>query len=123
MSIPSSPHNGPIKLAVLDMAGTTVREDGVVEHAVAAAVRRVRGALPEDFDDQFRRSRGASKLAMLAGLLGGDTDAAALAHDHFEQELITAIHDGRITAIAGAREALDELRRAGVKTALITGFA
>lgn len=123
MSIPSSHHDGPIRLAVLDMAGTTVREDGVVEHAVATAVRRVRGSLPDDFDAQFRRSRGASKLTMLAGLLDGDTDAAARAHEHFEKELITAIHDGRVTAIEGAREALDELRRAGVRTALITGFA
>ena len=123
MSIPSSHHNGRIKLAVLDMAGTTVREDGVVEHAVAVAVRRVRAALPDDFDECFRRSRGASKLAMLAGLLGGDTAAAARAHDYFEQELISAIQDGRITAIAGAADALDQLRRAGVKTALITGFS
>ena len=112
-----------IDLAVVDMAGTTVREDGLVERAFLTALGSLGVPLPPGLDDRFRRSRGGSKLAMFAAVLGGDMHLATAAHDAFDLALIAALERGEVKALAGAEEALLELRTMGVKVALTTGFS
>ena len=112
-----------IELAVVDMAGTTVREDGIVERAFLTALGSLGVSLPPDLDERFGRSRGGSKLAMFTAALGGDMHLATAAHDAFELALTAAAERGEITALAGAETALLELRTMGVKVALTTGFS
>ena len=112
-----------IRVAVVDMAGTTVREDGVVEEAFENALASIGATLPNDLDESFHRARGGSKLAMFADVLGGDPDLAARAHAAFEAELVMAIRAGRIAPIDGAVDALSELKAKNVKVALTTGFS
>lgn len=113
----------PIALAVVDMAGTTVREDGLVERAFLTALGSLGVPLRPDLDERFRRSRGGSKLAMFAAALGGDMHRATAAHDAFERAVIAAAERGEITPLAGAEAALLELRTMGLKVALTTGFS
>jgi phosphoglycolate phosphatase len=112
----------PIRLAVLDMAGTTVREDGLVERSFRAALRSQSPALPDDLDERFRRARGSSKLDMLTEALGGDVERGRRAHDAFQSELIAAVGRGEVTAQDDAAGALAALRDLGLRVALITGF-
>lgn len=112
-----------IALAFLDMAGTTVDDNGVVEHAVRAAIARTADVdvdAPE-FAARFRRARGGSKIDMFRSLLGDD-ELAARAHGHFEDALEDAIAAGRVSAMAGAFDALAALHEGGLKIALATGF-
>ncbi len=113
----------PIRVAVVDMAGTTVREEGVVEDAFRKALAAIGSELPEDLDERFHRARGGSKLAMFADALGGDHELARRAHAAFDDELVRVIDTGRIEPIDGAVEALARLNAMGVKVALTTGFS
>lgn len=109
-------------LAVLDMAGTTIRDDGLVEHAVSEAVRQIRPErLGSNFSSIFHSSRGASKVAMFEEILGRHEDAV-VALGLFESMLIRGIHEGAVEAIDGAEETIGTLRRRGLKVALATGF-
>ena len=112
----------PIRVAVVDMAGTIVREEGVVEEAFKKALASLGSPLPPDLNERFHRSRGGSKLAMFADVLGGNPELAARAHAAFEDELVRAIGSGRITPIEGAVEALADLKAMDLKVALTTGF-
>jgi len=116
-------HMASVALAVVDMAGTTVREEGVVERAFLTALGSLGVPLRPDLDERFRRSRGGSKLAMFAAALGGDVQRATAAHEAFKRAVIAAAERGEITPLAGAEAALLELRTMGVKVALTTGFS
>ena len=65
----------PIRLVVLDMAGTTVADDGAVEEAFQRALDAVgltAGNLAGDPADYIRRTMGQSKITVFTELLGGD---------------------------------------------------
>lgn len=113
----------PIRLAVLDMAGTTVDERGSVRKAVLAAIDHVTdGNRTDDFEEIFRRSRGGAKTAMFEALLG-NVDLARQAHAQFEIELEQSIRSGNVQPIDGAITTFESLRDRGVKVALTTGFS
>jgi phosphonatase-like hydrolase len=104
-----------IELAVLDLAGTTVSDPGIVE----AAVRRVTGT---SFDETvFEAHRGGSKLDMLAALVGSDLAETALTE--FEADLLAAIRMGTVEPLPHAVDALARIADAGIKTCLTTGFS
>lgn len=112
-----------VSLAVLDMAGTTVDERGCVRAAVLAALDHVTdGQRPVDFEQVFRRSRGAAKTALFRALLG-DRDRALRAHARFEVELERLIGSGSVVPIEGATATFEHLRDRGVRVALATGFS
>ncbi|MGW3953211.1 HAD family hydrolase [Streptomyces sp. NPDC004752] len=107
--------DSPIETAVFDLAGTTVREDGLVE----TAVRSVTG---DHFDAAlFARSRGGSKRDMLVGMLGEDRADAAL--ERFDDALIAGVRADRVTAMPRVEEHFAALRDAGIQVVLITGFS
>jgi phosphoglycolate phosphatase len=112
-----------IALAFIDMAGTTVNDNGVVEKAVRVAVERTADVDTEgsEFRAGLRRARGASKIDMFRSLLG-DAELAARAHEQFEDALEDAIAAGRIGAMPAAFDALTSLHEHGLKIALATGF-
>jgi phosphonatase-like hydrolase len=115
-----------IELVVFDMAGTTVRDDGVVELAFQRAAER--SALPTEYSptaalDYVRRTMGMSKIDVFTHLAGGDVDAATRATAAFEAAYAELIAETGATEIPGAAALIRRLRADGVRVALTTGFA
>ena len=116
---------GPYALAVLDMAGTTVRDDGVVDEAFTTALVSV-GVLPDTprfaaAEVYVRDTMGQSKADVFAVLL--DPDEAKRATDEFARAYERIVAEGRVQPMAGARDVFATLRARGVKVCLTTGFA
>ena len=77
----------PIRLVALDMAGTTVADDGAVEEAFWHALEAVglsAGQLMDDPESYIRRTMGQSKITVFSELLGGDRHRAEQANAAFE---------------------------------------
>ena len=111
------------ELVVLDLAGTTVADDGLVEAAFARAWDRVLdtdegrdGALAH-----VRATMGQSKIDVFRALV--DERIAQELNVAFENAFRALIAEGRCEEIPGAREAIDALRDRGLKIAFTTGFA
>lgn len=115
-----------IHVAVLDMAGTTVADDGLVVWAFEAAATAA--GLPADGAerDQARRyvldTMGQSKIVVFRALFGAE-ERAQRANAEFERAYAELIDNGHAAPIPGAAEAITELRDAGIKVALTTGFS
>ncbi|MGV9678279.1 phosphonatase-like hydrolase [Nocardia sp. NPDC003482] len=113
-----------IELAVLDMAGTTVADGGLVLRAFDAAATAV--GLPESGTDRETArayvldTMGQSKITVFRALFG-DEDRAQLANRTFERTYDEFAAEA--TPIPGAAEAITALRAAGIKVALTTGFS
>ena len=115
-----------IELVVLDMAGTTVRDDGVVEQAFQRATERtgVADRMPWDQALQYvRDTMGMSKIDVFTHLAGGDVVAAQDATAAFEGAYAEIVAEQGVAEIPGAADTISDLRDAGVKVALTTGFA
>ena len=116
---------GPFALACLDMAGTTVRDDGAVEAAFTTALGAVGIAegSPRDVEAQrfVRETMGWSKADVFARLLGaGEAEEATAAFAAAYEAIVAA---GDVSEIPGARQVLRDLRARGVQVCLTTGFA
>jgi phosphoglycolate phosphatase len=113
-----------ITVACLDMAGTTVADDGVVLEAFAAAIATQN--LPVTAYHQamadVRSSMGQSKIEVFRRILG-DEAAARKANEAFEDHYAAAVQAGQVSAMPGAEETFGSLRRAGVRICLATGFS
>ncbi|UNB56350.1 phosphonatase-like hydrolase [Mycolicibacterium sp. YH-1] len=115
-----------IQLAVIDMAGTTVADDGLVVASFEAAATAV--GLPETGPERDRARQyvidtmGQSKITVFRALFGAE-DLAQRANAAFEDAYEAAIDNGNARAIDGAAEAITRLRDAGIKVALTTGFS
>ncbi|MFF9900357.1 phosphonatase-like hydrolase [Streptomyces longispororuber] len=115
-----------IRLAVLDMAGTTVADGGLVERAFAAAAREL-GVEPGSADhaaklDYVRATMGESKISVFRHLFGAE-DLARRANTAFEKAYGELVDGGLVAPVDGAREAIEELRADGRTVVLTTGFA
>lgn len=116
----------PITLAVLDMAGTTVADDGLVLRAFAAAAEA--GGLPAEGPeaDAARQyvldTMGQSKIVVFRAIFG-DENRAQAANAAFETTYDSLIDQGLAEPIPGAEKAITTLREAGIKVALTTGFS
>ncbi|QEO14452.1 phosphonatase-like hydrolase [Agromyces intestinalis] len=115
-----------VELVVLDLAGTTVRDDGLVERAFVLAAERA-GIAPEGEarDTALRYVRdtmGQSKIEVFRALTG-DEEAAQRANAEFEAAYAELVAEVGVEAIPGAVETIRELRGAGVAVVLTTGFA
>ncbi|MGW6906478.1 phosphonatase-like hydrolase [Streptomyces sp. NPDC054940] len=110
-----------IRLVVLDMAGTTVADGGLVERAFAAAAQHV-GADPAAGIDHVRATMGESKISVFRHLFGDETKAQE-ANKAFEAAYADLVDGGEVAALPGAREAIEELTAQGRTVVLSTGFA
>ncbi|MFJ4222887.1 HAD family hydrolase [Microbacterium sp. NPDC089695] len=122
----TAPGSRPLELVVLDMAGTTVRDDGVVESAFQRAAERTGVADRMPWDDALqyvRDTMGQSKIDVFTHLAAGDRDAAARATAAFEDAYAEIVAEQGVTPVAGAADAIRELKAAGLAVALTTGFA
>ncbi|MDX3383324.1 HAD hydrolase-like protein [Streptomyces niveiscabiei] len=109
------PHD--IRLVVLDMAGTTVTDGGLVERAFTTAL----GSDPDQLA-YVRATMGESKISVFRHLFK-DEATAQRANTAFEQAYGDLVTDGLITPIPGAREAIEQLTAEGRTVVLTTGFA
>jgi phosphonatase-like hydrolase len=116
---------GRFALACLDMAGTTVRDDGAVDAAFGAALDAV-GVTPGsprrgEAERVVRETMGWSKADVFAKLLTpADAPRATTAFAAAYEALVAA---GSVTPLAGALDVIRALRASGVKVCLTTGFA
>jgi phosphoglycolate phosphatase len=115
----------PIRLAVFDMAGTTIQDTGVVPLAFDAALAsQGLSATP----DELVAIRGAGKreaIRHLVRLHGGEADLdrrSEAVYDAFRAELDRRFRGGGVRPVDGAAEVFEWLRRRGVSIALNTGF-
>jgi phosphonatase-like hydrolase len=116
---------GRVALACLDMAGTTVRDDGAVEAAFTTALAGVGiaegTARYEEAQVVVRQTMGWSKADVFARLLGPTEAEEATSAFATAYEAIVA--NGAVDEIPGALQVLRDLRSRGVKVCLTTGFA
>jgi phosphonatase-like hydrolase len=115
-----------IRLAVLDMAGTTVSDHGTVEASFLDALESV--GIRRD-DDRIeghlayvRSTMGMSKIVVFRDLLGYEATARA-ANATFEEAFSRRVEAGEVDEITGANSVLGQLRNAGIKICLTTGFS
>ncbi|MEV6512323.1 phosphonatase-like hydrolase [Streptomyces sp. NPDC051642] len=116
-----NPTTPDIRLVVLDMAGTTVADGGLVEEAFAAAARHL-GAEPDSMLDYVRATMGESKISVFRHLFGEETKAQD-ANKAFEAAYADLVDGGRVAALPGARETIESLKSQGRTVVLTTGFA
>ncbi|MBF8173968.1 phosphonatase-like hydrolase [Streptomyces olivaceus] len=122
----TSPTPSDIRLVVLDMAGTTVADGGLVERAFDTAAREL-GVEPGTDDHAaklayVRATMGESKISVFRHLFG-DEDRARRANAAFERAYGALVDDGLVAPVPGAREAVGELAADGRTVVLTTGFA
>jgi len=114
-----------VELVCLDMAGTTVADDGAVDGAFARALDVV-GVAPGPEREQMtafvRDTMGTSKIEVF-GALFGDPDRARAANEAFEAAYDATVRAGGVGPLPGAVECLGALRRSGLRIALTTGFS
>ena len=120
------PWRCPIRMAALDMAGTTVADDGAVEEAFQVALDSV-GLTAESLVDDpaayVRRTMGRSKIEVFAGLLGGDRHIAERANLAFEAAFDRAVDRGEVVPKPGVDAVFSSLRASGIRICLTTGFS
>jgi phosphonatase-like hydrolase len=125
VSGPVVPPATPVELVCLDMAGTTVADDGAVDGAFGRALDEV-GVAPgpgrERMAAYVRDTMGTSKIDVFRALLG-DEDRAGAANEAFEAAYDAAVRAGGVRPLTGAPECLGALRAAGLRVALTTGFS
>lgn len=115
-----------IQVAVVDMAGTTVMDDGLVVNAFEAAATAV--GVPESGPERERArhyvldTMGQSKISVFRALFGSE-ELAQRANAAFERAYEQLIDEGKAAPIAGATEAISRLRENGIRVALTTGFS
>ncbi|WP_309236115.1 phosphonatase-like hydrolase [Amycolatopsis sp. SID8362] len=110
------------ELVVLDMAGTTVADDGLVVRAFTEAIRAV-GVPDERYPEMLQYvldTMGQSKIAVFRALLGEESQARQ-ANAAFEAAYGKLV--GESKPIPGAEAVVRGLRENGVKVAFTTGFA
>jgi phosphoglycolate phosphatase len=113
-----------ISVACLDMAGTTVRDDGSVLEAFAAAIatQNLPVAAYHQAMIDVRSSMGQSKIEVFRRILGRE-EAAQQANEAFEDHYAAAVRAGHVSAMPGATDVFKACRDAGIRVCLATGFS
>lgn len=123
---PTATDRPPIELVVLDMAGTTVLDDGVVEQAFQRAAERTGVADRMPWDEALHHVRvtmGQSKIDVFTHLADGDVVAATRATAAFEGAYAEIVREQGVSEIPGAADTIQGLKDAGLAVVLTTGFA
>lgn len=113
-----------ITLVCLDLAGTTVRDDGSIATAFAEALATmgiVSGtATGTVAQARVHALRGRRTADILREVLA--EDQARAAHLAFERSYAAALDRSGVTPIPGAEAALDKLSGSGIHICVVTGF-
>ena len=113
-----------ITVACLDMAGTTVYDDGSVLEAFSAAIaaQNLPAAAYHQAMVDVQSSMGQSKIDVFRRILG-DERAAQQANEAFEDHYAAAVRAGHVAAMPGATDVFKTCRDAGIGVCLTTGFS
>ena len=115
-----------ITIACLDMAGTTIADDGSVLAAFTAALDRF-GPAPgtpayAGAMQTVHATMGQSKIEVFRRILG-DEATAWQANQVFEERYAEAVAGGQVAPLPGAAQTITALSDAGVQVCLLTGFS
>lgn len=115
-----------LEVVVLDLTGTTVVDDGLVERAFERAADAAGIAGTDDELDRavafVRATTGRSTIAVFRAL-SDDEDQAQHANAVFESTYAELASRGGVRAVAGAEELISRLRAIGVAVVLTTGLS
>jgi phosphonatase-like hydrolase len=116
-----------IRLVCLDMAGTTVLDDGAVADAFDASLLAV-GLRPGSPDYQaavryVRETMGHSKIDVFRAIFDGDDSRAEAANAAFESAYIDAVRNSGVRPVPQAAETIEKFRGSGRAVVLTTGFS
>jgi phosphoglycolate phosphatase len=115
-----------ITVACLDMAGTTVADEGTVLAAFDGAMEQaglVSGTPGyQRAAEIVQATMGQSKIEVFRRILGDDARADA-ANQAFEEHYAAIVRSGRVEPLAGAEQVLTALRAGGIRVCLATGFS
>ncbi|MCT9871640.1 HAD family hydrolase [Paenarthrobacter aurescens] len=114
-----------LRLAVVDMVGTTITDDGRTERAMSRALVE-HGIEPgsskfESMLGYARDTMGFSKMTVFSHLFN-DAVTAESANRVFEKAYDEMIDDGGVRAVPGAEDAILWMRESGMQICLATGF-
>ncbi len=113
-----------ITVACLDMAGTTVRDDGTVIAAFQAAIapHNLPGPAFDEAMKYVHATMGQAKIEVFRHILGDEEDAQ-LANASFEAHYAAAVRAGEVAPMPGASDVFLACRAAGIRVCLATGFS
>jgi phosphoglycolate phosphatase len=112
--------NGKIDLIVTDLGGTLVRTDRAIMAAVHRAAEEL--GIPEGYADPVYDVFGTSIWEYIhAYLPEGHKDGTDACHERFWQLFPCAVLD-RIAPFDGVEEALQDLKKRGVRVAVLSGL-
>ena len=115
----------PIKLIILDIAGTIVEDHGEVVSAFARALTK--NAIPFT-EDELKEWKGASKREVIRHFIDRQDDRAAKIQDNVEHTYqlfrseLQNLYSSNITPISGAASTFSWCREQGIRLATTTGF-
>ncbi|WP_138444057.1 HAD-IA family hydrolase [Sinomonas susongensis] len=126
MSVPNLPPAVArcIRLAVLDLNGTTVVDGGAAERAIAEVLGTfgISGERLEAALAMSRRSAGLDRAELFERIFPDDAESARAASRAFAVAYDRMITAGCLSPVPGAEETIHVLREHGVKVCLATGF-
>jgi phosphonatase-like hydrolase len=115
-----------IRLAVFDMAGTTVADDNHVAHAFQEAFRKNGIGIELEAANPLMGYHKPLAIQMLLEQQGVEFDEQFInqIHDDFEDEMIDFYeYDSAVKPISGAEDVFEKLKERGIRIALNTGFS
>jgi phosphonatase-like hydrolase len=121
--------NPKIELVVLDMAGTTVRDDDAVNHCLRTALAETGVGVTRDEVNEVMGMPKPIAIGLLlqrrkyAGKVAPEAEVASIHADFLQRMVAFYRSDPAVGEIDGASEVLRQLRHAGLKLALDTGFS
>jgi phosphonatase-like hydrolase len=112
-----------IELVVFDMAGTTVRDGGAVNACFRAALAAAGLTATPAAVDAVMGLAKPEAIRRLVGGSAGDERVGAIHRDFVERMRRHYAESADVGEVPGASDVFAQLRRAGVKVALNTGFS
>lgn len=115
-----------LDLAAFDVAGTTIKDDGIVIEAFKVAFEKSQPDLWPVKGDEWTRhaieTMGQSKIEVFTALLG-NRESALEANLAFEEAYLNQVAKQGVTPITGALDVFAALRERGTPVVLTTGFS
>jgi len=113
-----------IKLVVLDVAGTTAQDDGLVVKAFQIAMEPTNPSAEElaEMTTYVEATMGQRKIDVFTHLCKGDVDEAFAAHERFVTSYTDLVAEGELKEFDGVSDFFRELRKRGIGIGITTGF-
>jgi len=115
-----------LEMAAFDVAGTTVKDDGIVIEAFKVAFENTQPELwpikGADWTQYAIDTMGQSKIEVFTSLLG-NVEKAHQANVAFEEAYVNEVAGRGISPIPGSEELFAALRERGIPVVLTTGFS